>query len=61
MLDYALRDLEIQKMRADHAESDAIREKIEAMHEFLAAHENDGVFLVQRITLPRMLSRYEIK
>jgi hypothetical protein len=58
MLDYALRDLEIQKMRSDHVDVAAIREKIESMHEFLAAHENDGVFLLQRITLPRMLSRY---
>ena len=60
MLDYALRDLEIQKMRADHAEVAAIHEKIEAMHDFLAAHENDGVFLVKRISMPRALSRYGI-
>jgi hypothetical protein len=60
MLDYASRDLEIQKMRADHVDVAAIREKIESMHEFLVAHDNDGVFLVQRITLPRMLSRYGI-
>ena len=61
MLDYARRDLEIQKMRADRADAADIREKIDAMYDFLKLHENEGVFLVQRISLPRMLSRYGIK
>ena len=61
MLEYAERDLRIQHSRATKAGENEIRESIESLHAFLTEHAKEGVFLVQRITLPRLLRRYGLE
>ena len=57
---YLVKDLEIQKLRASGAAKDEVTAKSQDLHQWLAGHANDGVFLVkdQRISTTRMLRRY---
>jgi hypothetical protein len=63
MLEYAQRDLEIQKLRATSADATKIQELGQELHDFLQAHADNGVFLVkdQRGAIGRLLNRYGIK
>ena len=60
MCAYASSDLEIQHLRATGATKDQVTAKADELHEFLAKHADDGVFLVkdQRISPERMQKRY---
>jgi hypothetical protein len=57
---YASKDLEIQRLRASKAGDEQVRQKAAELHEWLASHADDGVFLIkdQRISPQRMLRRY---
>jgi hypothetical protein len=59
MCTYALKDLEVQHMRASNAPTDAIKQKATELHQWVSQHADDGVFLVKdhRLNLPRMLKR----
>ena len=63
MCTYALEDLEIQHLRAQGAPAGQITPKIEALHCFLEAHADQGVFLMRggRLSVARMMSRYGLK
>jgi hypothetical protein len=57
-IEYARRDLEIQEQRAAKT-TDAARAKVRELAEFLAAHKDDGVFLVHaRLDPQRLLQSY---
>ncbi|MEA2733664.1 MAG: hypothetical protein QOE14_115 [Humisphaera sp.] len=62
MCTYALRDLEIQKLRASNAPRAQIVEKATSLHAWVKSHADDGVFLIknQRLNLNRMLTRYGV-
>jgi hypothetical protein len=59
---YALRDLEIQHLRATNQSREQIVEKATALHGWVKDHADDGVFLIknQRLNLNRMLTRYGV-
>jgi hypothetical protein len=60
MCSYAQRDLEIQHLRATGAGKDQVSAKIDQLHDWLAQHADEGVFLIkdQRISPARMQRRY---
>ena len=60
---YAIKDLEIQKLRVTQAGNDEIKEKGQELHDFVHAHADDGVFMVkdQRLAIGRLLNRYGLK
>jgi hypothetical protein len=60
---YALRDLEIQHLRATGAPREQIVPKIDALHAFIVAHGDEGVFLLRggRLSVSRMLTRYDLQ
>jgi len=62
MCTYAVRDLEIQKLRASNGPREQVVEKAKALHAWVQSHANDGVFLIkdQRLNVNRMLTRYGV-
>ena len=52
----------MQHLRATQAEASLIKQKAQEIHDFVAAHKDDGVFLVhnQRLSLSRKLRRYGV-
>jgi hypothetical protein len=62
MCTYAVRDLEIQNLRASNGPRDQVVEKAKALHAWVQSHANDGVFLIkdQRLNVNRMLTRYGV-
>lgn len=62
MCTYALRDLEIQHLRATNAPREQIGDKAKALHAWVESHADDGVFLIKghRLNQNRMLTRYGV-
>ena len=62
MCTYALRDLEIQKLRATNAPREQVVEQAKSLHAWVKSHADDGVFLIknQRLNVNRMLTRYGV-
>ena len=62
MCTYALRDLEIQHLRATNAPRERVVERAKALHAWAKGHADDGVFLIKghRLTETRMLARYGV-
>jgi hypothetical protein len=62
MCTYALRDLEIQHLRATNAPREQVVEQAKALHAWVKSHADDGVFLIkdQRLNVNRMLTRYGV-
>lgn len=60
MLDYALRDLKLQEMRAAKTPAPDLRREIESLRTFLRAHPTDGTFVTTdtRPTLTSLLKKY---
>jgi len=63
VVEYVLRDLDVQKMRAANAPREQIRQRIATDHKWLAGHANDGFVLLKgnRLTLERAYARYGVK
>jgi hypothetical protein len=62
VVEYVMRDLAVQEMRAAKAPPAQIRERIAADHKWLSDHANDGVVLIKghRLTLNRAYTRYGV-
>lgn len=61
MFGYAIRDLEIQKLRSQKAPEAEIRAKVESLVEFLTANKDKGVFVLYgQNHLDRYLRKYGI-
>jgi hypothetical protein len=63
MFKYAIRDLDIQKLRAAKAPKEEIAKQVESLVAFLAEHKDAGVFIIrgQPSDLDRALSRYGVQ
>jgi hypothetical protein len=62
MCTYALRDLEIQHLRATKAPREQVVEQAKSLHAWVKSHADDGVFLIRgnRLNQNRMLTRYGV-
>lgn len=58
MLEYARRDLALQRLRAAQGSPEEGRARVAELHEFLQANADAGVFLAHRIKQNRLLNRY---
>lgn len=60
-LEYARLDIEVQKARAAKLSADEIKARVKVVADLLAAHADDGVFVVHsRVEYPRILKTYGV-
>lgn len=60
-IEYALRDMEVQRARASKLPDAEIKAKIKSVADFLVEHANDGVFIVHnRVEFPRIMKTYGV-
>ena len=59
-INYALRDLLLQKARVEHVNAKERRDQIEALDSFIQQHAKDGVFVSDRIPAAKQAVRYGV-
>jgi hypothetical protein len=60
MLEYLLRDIALLEAQAEGANQEERAKQVDELLEFIQRHENDGVFLHQRIRRGELLRRYGV-